>query len=331
MSKKTYSISELAVQLQLPRTTINDWLKSFSPYLEFEMRGKRKEFNRNALEVLKNISVWKNEGKSASVIQKLLEEKYGILGEVTAGNNEEPAEEAEKNEASNDSSGEIMQVVHSDIELLLANVEQLNEKRIKSTRRAAWGSIIVMLLILAGVGAVAYFIYTSMLKLQMENAAAKQEYVKKIEILQNENKQQLEELNKLRKLELEKLSSDFNIRNKKFQQELQTQKDELAKAFKELEKSVAANREAEMLKMREAFAAEQKAALEKLVAKEKELSSIQYQLGELRKDSEVLQKKTSELNKMLEKERNANKKLESENIELNKTLSSMQDDAGDKL
>ena len=177
----------------------------------------------------------------------------------------------------------------------------------------------------------AYFIYISMIKLQMENAAAKQEYVKKIEILQNESKQQLEELNKLRKLELEKLSSDFNIRNKKFQQELQTQKDELAKAFKELEKSVAANREAEMLKMREAFAAEQKAALEKLVAKEKELSSIQYQLGELRKDSEVLQKKTSELNKMLEKERNANKKLESENIELNKTLSSMQDDAGDKL
>ena len=132
MLKKTYSISELAVQLQLPRTTINDWLKSFAPYLEFEMRGKRKEFNRNALEVLKNISAWKNEGKSATVIQKLLEEKYGILGEVTSGNNGESARETEKNTESNDSPGEMMQVVHSDIELLLANVEQFNEKRIKS-------------------------------------------------------------------------------------------------------------------------------------------------------------------------------------------------------
>ena len=48
MSEKTYSISELAIQLQLPRTTINDWLKSFAPYLEYEMKGKRKEYNQNA-------------------------------------------------------------------------------------------------------------------------------------------------------------------------------------------------------------------------------------------------------------------------------------------
>ena len=137
MSRKTYSISELAIQLNLPRTTVNDWLKNFAPYLEFEVKGKRKEYNQNALDVLKNISRWKNAGKSASAIQKLLEENYGLTGEVAPElppeNTVEPAKVAENTA----DSGELMQVVHSDLEMLLANVEQLNAKRIKSTRRAA--------------------------------------------------------------------------------------------------------------------------------------------------------------------------------------------------
>lgn len=330
MPKKTYSISELAVQLQLPRTTINDWLKSFAPYLEFEMRGKRKEFSHNALEVLKNISAWKNEGKSASVIQKLLEEKYGILGEVASDEQEESISVSGKTAENTADSGELVQIVHSDIELLLANVEKMNEKRIKSTRRAVWGSAVVMFLILVGVGAAAYFVYLSMLKLKVENTAAKQEYIKRIEDLQNENKLQLEKLNDFRKIELEKLSSDFNTRNKKFQQEIEQQKAELTEAFKELEKSVAARREAEMLKMREAFAAEQKAALEKLIAKEKELSLVQQQVKELQQNSKSLKQQTADLNQMLEQERNAKKKLESENQALNKTLTSMQNSGGEK-
>lgn len=320
MSRKTYSISELAIQLNLPRTTVNDWLKNFAPYLEFEVKGKRKEYNQNALDVLKNISRWKNAGKSASAIQKLLEENYGLTGEVAPElppeNTVEPAKVAE-NIAD---SGELMQVVHSDLEMLLANVEQLNAKRIKSTRRAAWVSVIIMFLIFAGVAAAVYLIYINMIRMQQQNAAAKLQYAKQISELQTENKQQLEELNKLRKLELDKLSSDFDIRNKEFQKEIKIQKDELSQAFKELEKSVAARREAEIIKLRETFAAEQKATLEKLIAKEKELTAIEKKVEQLQSNANSLQKKTEELNTRLEKEQQSKKRLEEDYQALNKLV-----------
>ena len=320
MSRKTYSISELAIQLNLPRTTVNDWLKNFAPYLEFEVKGKRKEYNQNALDVLKNISRWKNAGKSASAIQKLLEENYGLTGEVAPElppeNTVEPAEVAENTA----DSGELMQVVHSDLEMLLANVEQLNAKRIKSTRRAAWMSVIIMFLIFAGVAAAVYLIYINMVRMQQQNAAAKLQYAKQISELQAENKQQLEELNKLRKLELDKLSSDFDIRNKEFQKEIKIQKDELSQAFKELEKSVAARREAEIIKLRETFAAEQKATLEKLIAKEKELTAIEKKVEQLQSNANSLQKKTEELNTRLEKEQQAKKRLEEDYQALNKLV-----------
>ena len=68
MLKKTYSISELAVQLQLPRTTINDWLKSFAPYLEFEMRGKRKD-RRQHHTVQRTGGKWKGNCRKHRIIQ----------------------------------------------------------------------------------------------------------------------------------------------------------------------------------------------------------------------------------------------------------------------
>lgn len=319
MSKKTYSISELAVQLNLPRTTINDWLKNFAPYLEYEMKGKRKEYNQNALNVLKNISRWKNDGKSASVIQRLLEENYGLTGEVASDNVSESvlsSSVAEKEE----NSGELMQVVHSDLEMLLANVEQLNEKRIKSTRKAAWLSAFFMLLILAGVGIGGYFIYLNILQMQHQNVSATQQYSRQLDDIQSENKQQLEELSKLGRLELDQLSADFDAKGKKFQTEITLQKDELKRAFAELKKSVARQREAEIIRLREAFAAEQKALLEKLIAREKELTTLQHELVELKKHTDSLKKQLADINTMLTQERAAKQRLEEECQALNKLL-----------
>lgn len=296
MSKKTYSISELAIQLQLPRTTINDWLKTFAPYLEFEMKGKRKEYNTNALEVLKNISLWKNEGKSASAIQKLLEENYGIQGEITEKDTKNTVEQNDITATAQPSdSGELMQVVHSDLEMLLANVEKMNEKRIRSTRKAAWSSIFFMFLILCGVAAIGYFVYISVENMQQKNDSARKEYNEKISTLQQQNKKQLDEISRLRRLELDKLNSNFNIRDKKFQQELAAQRAELTAEFNKLAKNVAAQREIEILKLREAFAAEQRALLEKLIAREKELSKINAKMAELQKNINFMQKINSEL------------------------------------
>ena len=88
-------------------------------------------------------------------------------------------------------------------------------------------------------------------------------------------------------------------------------------------------REAELIKLRESFAKEQKEALEKLIAKEKELSTIKVQLKNLQKHTNSLQqrtnslqKKTESLNSMLEQERRDKKRLEEEYQSLSKIISS---------
>ncbi len=323
MSKKTYSISELANQLQLPRTTINDWLKSFAPFLEFEMKGKRKEYNQNTLDILKNVSTWKNESKSAAAIQKLLEENYGIPAEISSIEPDDSSNIADNNtdassvNENNTNSGEMMQIVHSDLELLLANIEKINSKRVRSVRIASWTAVIIMFLLLAGVGISAYFIYLNMLRLRQENSAAQQAYTERIAQLQTENAQKLTELRKLREIEIAELSKDFDLRNKKFQEELAQQKKDLAAALKELENSISERREAEIAKLREKFAAEQKAALEKLIAKEKELAAIQEKLNSLqqqadaiRQNSNTISQKNSDLAAELERIKHEKKILE---------------------
>ena len=227
-----------------------------------------------------------------------------------------------------------MQTIHSDLEMLLANVEQLNEKRIQSTRRAAWISVLIMFFIFLGVALAGYFIYMNMLKMQQANNTASQEYARKITELKNQNQKQLEELTSLRKLELDKLNSDFDIKNKEFQKELQTQKEELSSAFADLKKSVAERREAELIKLREAFAAEQKITLEKLIAKEKELTAIQQKLetlenraAALKKHTDSLQKKTEDLNNRLQKEQQDKKRIEED---FNALQQSIKEDKEDK-
>ena len=51
--KKAYTIVELAEALNVPRTTLNDWLTRFYQYIECETSGKWKVYFDTSLEVLK--------------------------------------------------------------------------------------------------------------------------------------------------------------------------------------------------------------------------------------------------------------------------------------
>lgn len=351
MANKTYSISELAIQLNLPRTTINDWLKTFGAYLEYELRGKRKEYNQNALNVLKNICLWKNEGKSAVAIQKLLEENYGILGEVSVDNTarhetaENPADATAKTPAVN--SGELMQVVHSDIELLLANVEQLNEKRIISTRRAARNSLLILFFILLLIGGIGYMAYKYMLRISNDNFIYNKNYADQLNSLRVENKDQLQEIEKLRKreielmnsnsakhidemrrmhkLEVEKLSKDFNIRSENFQKEIAAQKAELASTLKDLEKTVASRHEAEKIKLRENYAARQKLLLEQLSENKKNLSSALNTINELQRNLNDRNHTISKLRDELSSQQKVNSDLQQKNFKLSADIKRLND------
>ena len=54
-NNKTYLVSDLASELNIPRTTVNDWLKIYGPYLESELRGKRKVYPERSLKILQEV------------------------------------------------------------------------------------------------------------------------------------------------------------------------------------------------------------------------------------------------------------------------------------
>ncbi|MDD3153502.1 MAG: MerR family transcriptional regulator [Victivallaceae bacterium] len=78
MEKRIYLVSDLAGELGVPRTTINDWLSKFDRYIDSENRGKRKVYNENSLTVLKEISALRASGKSAFDIEKALSARYAV-------------------------------------------------------------------------------------------------------------------------------------------------------------------------------------------------------------------------------------------------------------
>jgi len=92
MEGRTYLASDLAAELGLPRSTINDWLARYADYLEVETRGKRKVYSIRSLRILKEIAEMRNEGKNSFEIEQLLAARYGIRPEVSAPS---PAAESE--------------------------------------------------------------------------------------------------------------------------------------------------------------------------------------------------------------------------------------------
>ena len=69
MEGKNYTVIELAEQVGVPRTTINDWLSRYSQYIETAVQGKRKVYPESALAVLREIALMRNAGKAFADIE----------------------------------------------------------------------------------------------------------------------------------------------------------------------------------------------------------------------------------------------------------------------
>ena len=91
MDDKTYTVMELAEAVGVARTTINDWLSKYSPYIDFKTVGRRRVYTAAAVEVLKEISELRNQGLASGDIETELSKKHPMRAE--------PADLQEKQEA----------------------------------------------------------------------------------------------------------------------------------------------------------------------------------------------------------------------------------------
>lgn len=81
IENKNYTVMELAEQVGVPRTTINDWLTKYSSYVSFTMQGKRRTYSERTLAMLKSVSELREKGASSFEIETELSKLYAIHGE----------------------------------------------------------------------------------------------------------------------------------------------------------------------------------------------------------------------------------------------------------
>ena len=82
-NSRTYIIADLVKELDVPRTTLKDWLMRYEEYIEFEIRGRRKIYFDSSLNILKEIEEMRKEGKTAPEILLELSYKHPVNADFT--------------------------------------------------------------------------------------------------------------------------------------------------------------------------------------------------------------------------------------------------------
>lgn len=141
--KKYYSVSDLAALLEVPRTTVNDWLKKYDRYVDFEMRGRRKVYTDASLEVLRKISSARDQGTAAADLERFLASSCAVRPEITEGGTDAP--EMEKN-----AGPEQLPAVKFDMPAFFAEFEKRAHFQERARRRGfLWVSLLLVLLLAA--------------------------------------------------------------------------------------------------------------------------------------------------------------------------------------
>ena len=82
-NRKTYIIADFVKILDVPRTTVNDWMVRYEQYIESEVRGHRRIYFDTSLEVLRDIAEMRDAGKTTSEISNELAGRHPVNADVT--------------------------------------------------------------------------------------------------------------------------------------------------------------------------------------------------------------------------------------------------------
>ena len=161
---KLYSVSDLAASLGVPRTTVNDWLRKYDRYIDFEMRGRRKVYTDASLQVLRIISSAKDGGTGSSELEAELAARCAVRPEISPLHEEEalPQEAAP---SADDESGRNLPAVNLDVRNFLREFEQRENWQAHSRKRG-FLIVSVLLVLLLGVSCATLLLLGQLLTLR---------------------------------------------------------------------------------------------------------------------------------------------------------------------
>lgn len=318
MDGKNYTVMELAGQIGVPRTTINDWLGRYSQYIDTVQQGKRKVYSESALNVLREIAALRNSGKAFADIETELSAKHPIRAvpvppqEESAEPKKQPQPESAGAKEPQPAQGEgfalIARQQSEEIGKLIGESFRNMDERIReleslsaSQRRMSYfwlGACILFLLILAGGS---YFAWQQIEHARTENrrlVRSQAESNEKISVLK-EQSVALIAGNESFKANIAKLESEMKEQKKAFEQNLQQESRRLQELHRAQEKALLSERDQALMRVREQ---EMKLALEKEKFTAERLKLLD-QLAELKRQKESLQAEQEKLRQAGEQKR----------------------------
>lgn len=310
-TEKNYLVSDLASELGVPRTTVNDWLRIYGDYLESDVRGKRKVYPERTLAILKEIKAMRESDQPQNAIEQFLADKYGIRPEPIA-----PAHEPAKSvdsaaptpETAESAAPKSEALVRPDPELreLFQRILEQETERRTAARRAVRGmfalALALLLLLTFAVLGIAYYFHGKLMEAERLSAQRQQsadqaiaaaaerlaELRKTQETARTAAEEHARQLEKLT-VTLDRTRQDYQQESAKLKSELADQKEAADRALEELKKTEEGRRAAEIAELRRTFAAGQTALLRELDAVknvqkqvEKEKVEAEKALAELR-------------------------------------------------
>lgn len=310
MGNVTYSVAALAAALNVPRTTVNDWLTRYESFVEAVSVGKRKAYSEQTLKVLQEVARLRDQGKTGAEIEGALEQSLGVTPEIApeklesvepAAENPAPAGEKADAPAGESPASQLPAVkkFEENAMELAAFIAELRKEQVankKRSRLTAFMLLLVIIVLVAALGAAVQAV-------RMQFAQRQQEAVRMQQTLEQLNKDfsaQLKNQEALR--QSERLAAEKSAALLK--NELAKLQKASADEVKRLSQQLAADRKAmqkELLKQEKALKnkseAERKVLLEKIA---KDSAAAQAQLNALKEELAAAGKTLQELNKKLE-------------------------------
>ncbi|MBR3505718.1 MAG: MerR family transcriptional regulator [Lentisphaeria bacterium] len=186
-NQNLYSISDLADQVGVPRTTITDWLGKYARFIELQTQGRRRFYTDRTLSVLCKVAELRTAGRSIGDIDGELERIFPVHPTVeppdAAGTEQNPAEKAAGPDAASSNPGpqnypvvkqenfdELYDLFGSKFTDLCDAMSAVNKKADVSARRLRLMLAVAVMVIVILAGFLALF-YVNFL-VQRDNTAA---------------------------------------------------------------------------------------------------------------------------------------------------------------
>ncbi len=177
---KKYTVIELAEVLNVPRTTVTDWLVRYSSYIDYKIQGKRKVYTDASVNVLKEISELRNSGLSSFDIEEELAKRHPVHGEVAdkarpEGEESGPGESDNTGLVLRKSMTEMGETIKNTLVEMNRRIEEMERMNERSASRAnMWFALVVMLFFVLICAGVFFYMkietsYTDNQKLILEN------------------------------------------------------------------------------------------------------------------------------------------------------------------